>query len=154
MSSTNNIYYLEQNVITNLNKFNDDYALYLRYANNITSLNISQITQLPKLKQTVINNYNNFNQSVTDLSNGLAIFDPNTLQQYDASYNSIQSSYLNILKMRNNLDFLYNEFKKNSTLSSYGDEIISSHINSSLYTTILWSVVATSIIYIVFTKIK
>jgi hypothetical protein len=150
-----NIYYLEKNTIEKLNEFNIYYALYLKNVNNATNDKSEYIKQL---KYNVIYSYKLFDDSVIDLSNELSvlsnIFGQTTQSNYDASFNLILSSYSNILKTRNDLDFLYNELNnelnyENNILITNGNSFYETNI-----TTILWSVVATTIVYIFFTKIK
>jgi hypothetical protein len=140
----------EHELFNSLIHFNKEYIQYL------------DCLTRKKLDNSITCHDNSLNQALTHATNMTTAhnnIDINTLQQINDTtikgYNSIQKDilntyYNNILHLRGDLDNKLNILYQtnNSFLSDYKREF-----DTSVYTGILWTILATSLLYYVFTKV-
>jgi predicted MPP superfamily phosphohydrolase len=147
----------EYYLLADLIDFNKKYANYVQCSKTGDNLTNSQgltCSADDKNIQTVNDAYN----SIMDAQTGsVAKFKDITLtnaitpQQYDASYNYITSTYNNdVLKLRSELDAKMKELYATPDSRIY--EYKASY-DTTMYVTILWTILATSGLYFVFTKL-
>jgi len=93
--------------------------------------------------------YNTLKLYLDDCATKMDATDPNYIA--DTSFNNIIDTSYNLLReKRNDLDMKMKEILGNSQSILYEDQ---NYIDGSVYTTLLWTVLATSLIYYTFTKI-
>ena len=154
---SNNIQYLfnQQNkIINNINQFNIDYTNYLATCDKriispddpTQTLPASCANLLTKLKAKQSAILNDINSFKINLEN----FVPPANYNYDASYNELITKYNKNIKTRNNLDLKLKEiYAADGSIQSE----FKLNMDSSVYASIMWSVLATSLIYYVFVKL-
>lgn len=148
----------ERKLLADLNDFNTKYNRYTLCNNAYInpSTNPQNCSAADMKKDTVVAAYNKLkNTSVIDVSNSLSVFknDPKTISPavYDASYQYIKSTYQNdVLKVRNELDIKMRELY--GIEGSIVDER-QKHYDTTMYIGLLWTILATSGLYFVFTKL-
>lgn len=150
LTSPNNIFALEQDVLTKLNTFNSIYANYL----NCTLARSTISTGCPSTAVTIENvsaTYNDTRAAILKLNAALQSVNTGTPSaKYDATYQNIMSQYEKLIKNRAEIDVKLKELYSTDGSSSnfYDRQYI-----STAYTKILWTVLATTIAYYVFLKI-
>jgi hypothetical protein len=145
------------NILAELADFDIKYAKYI-YCNNATN-NTSSCTDADKNKDTLTNAYNKLvsqgpnGANLINLQNvitSMNVNDKMTKAQYDASLNSLIAKHQNLLAFRRNLDdkmqILYNVDNEN-----YTDNKLK--YDATVYSGIIWTVLASSIVYYMFTKL-
>lgn len=151
---TNNIFALEKDVLTNLNNFNSLYANYvnctLKKSTTTTSCPTSEVSL-----ETVNTAYDATKTSIGSLQTALAALSPTnggpTPTQYDASYNAIMGQYEKMVKTRVEIDAKLRELNNiNGTSSDFYEK----QYISTAYTKILLTVLATTVAYYVFMKLR
>lgn len=148
----------ERKLLADLNDFNTKYNRYTLCNNTYInpSTNPQNCSATDMNKDTVVAAYNKLkNTSIIDVSNNLSVFknDPKTISPavYDASYQYIKSTYQNdVLKIRNELDIKMQELY--GIEGSLTDEH-QKHYDTTMYIGLLWTILATSGLYFVFTKL-
>jgi hypothetical protein len=148
----------ERKLLADLNDFNTKYNRYTLCNNTYInpSTNPQNCSTADMNKDTVVAAYNKLkNTSIIDVSNSLVMFknDPNTISPavYDASYQYIKSTYQNdVVKIRNELDIKMQELY--GIEGSIVDEH-QKHYDTTMYIGLLWTILATSSLYFVFTKL-
>jgi hypothetical protein len=148
----------ERRLLADLNDFNTKYNRYTLCNNHYInpSNNTLNCSDIDMSKNTVVSAYNKLKTtSVVDVSNSLTLFknDPNTISPaiYDASYQYIKNVYQNdVLKIRNELDIKMQELY--GIDGSIVDEH-QKHYDTTMYIGLLWTILATSSLYFLFTKI-
>jgi len=148
----------ERKLLADLNDFNTKYNRYTLCNNTYInpSTNPQNCSAADMNKDTVVAAYNKLkNTSIIDVSNSLVMFknDPNTISPavYDASYQYIKSTYQNdVVKVRNELDIKMQELY--GIEGSIVDEH-KKHYDTTMYIGLLWTILATSSLYFVFTKL-
>lgn len=167
-TGTNNgpytIYQIEKQVVTNTNAYYTLYSTALRCSfktpcgqqiPGITCSNGNSLsgweTELTNTYNRALNTMNIFTSAQTLLNtNGqFGSIAPNN-DVYDASYSNITSNYNNLLHMRSELDLKMKEIKQtnDSVYSMYKNSL-----DSTVYAGILWTVLATSLLYYVFIEL-
>ena len=115
------------------NGSNRDYT-YGKIYNNLLTTNTAGYT-----------NYDDYKQDILDLSAGIGMIRPGGLK--DSSMNYLVNTHTNIKTKRNNLDMKMRELYENE----YNDkQLLYDH---SVYFTLAWTVLATSILYYIFVKL-
>jgi len=177
------IFQLEETVVQKLNNFNNKYVEYLRCNPNIDDssrkLNQTRISSgaAPISINDKLNNppyrnragcptsnvadENTVRTSYEEVSAAITALDAATTyikttsggvsrEVYDMSYNSMLSNHKSILKLRNELDVKMREINRteDSVYSMY-----KANYDSTMYTSILWSVLASSLVYYIFVKL-
>jgi succinate dehydrogenase/fumarate reductase flavoprotein subunit len=162
----NDLFALENQVISDLTDFNKKYTLFLR-CENTNNPNRSKInfvdqpcpTNTISIRQDAINAYNKLTNtsspigSIVQLQNAINKMDSDatTPKQYLQNYHNIMNSYTEIVKKRQSLDAslveLY-EIGDNSS-SFYQKKLV-----STSYTKILLTILATSLTVAVFISIR
>lgn len=151
---TNNIFALEKDVLTNLNNFNSLYANYvnctLKKSTTTTSCPASEVSL-----ETVNTAYDATKNSIASLQTALTALSPSnggpTPAQYDASYNAIMGQYEQMVKNRVEIDTKLRELNNINGASS---EFYEKQYISTAYTKILLTVLATTVAYYVFMKLR
>ena len=152
---TSNIFSLEKDVLTNLNNFNNLYANYVnctlkKSTTNTTSCPSSEVTL-----ETVNYAYDATKNSITALQTALGTLSSSnggpTHTQYDTSYNAIMSQYEEMVKNRIEIDTKLRELNNiNGAYSNFYEKLYI----STAYTKILLTVLATTVAYYVFMKLR
>lgn len=151
-----NVFNKEKDVVDKINTFYKKYHEYLRCINcNLTNntCNTDKCNvineELDKKYQELIDSMNNMDTSL----NGLNINGNRTIpttEDYEKTYNRLKTDHGSILNLRNELDEKLNYI--NNVKNSYSD-IHANQYNSSIYTGILMSILATTMLYYVFIKL-
>ena len=144
----------QTNIINSINKFNIDYTNYLATCDKriispddptlpLPSNCANLLTALQAKQSAILADINSFK---TKLSN----FVPPANYNYDASFNELINMYNKNIKTRNNLDLKLKEiYAADGSIQSE----FKLNMDSSVYASIMWSVLATSLIYYVFVKL-
>ena len=147
-SSLNNIFDYEKQLFSKLQSYNTAYTNYYlcsKYKKNCDIADTSYNVNLQKSEiSTTISNLDNVIKYYGELS------DKKTNGQYDASLNELKNNYQHLLKFRSDIDTQLMELYDNPASISNSHFL---HVNSAVYINLLWTVLATSIIFIVFTKL-
>ena len=177
------IFQLEETVVQKLNNFNSKYVEYLRCNPNIDdsnrkinqtriSMGSAPISINDKLnnppyrnkvgcptsniadENEVTTSYNEANTAINALDAATNYIKTTSggvsREVYDMSYNSMLSNHASILKLRNELDVKMRELNRSED-SVYS--IYKANFDSTMYTSILWSVLASSLVYYIFVKL-
>ena len=147
-------------VFQNINAFNKIYSNYLRCNGstgnaNVKYINTTDCSGTVKLSD-VDDAYNNLNSSIIalhaniakDAASGSKLITP---AQFDASYNAMLVNYRNMKAIQSDLDNKMAELEKSPT-SNYNSS--NNMLNSAIYSNILFTVLATSLLYFTFFKMK
>jgi len=145
------------NILAELADFDIKYAKYI-YCNDATN-NRSSCSDADKNKDTLTSAYNKLvsqgpnGANLINLRNVITTMNVNdkiTKAQYDASLNAMIGQYQNLLAFRRSLDdkmqILYNVDNEN-----YTDNKLK--YDAMVYSGIIWTVLASSIVYYMFTKL-
>jgi hypothetical protein len=152
---TSNIFALEKDVLSNLNNFNSLYANYVnctlkKSTTNTTSCPSSEVTL-----ETVNYAYDATKNSIAALQTALGSLSPTnggpTPSQYDTSYNAIMGQYEQMVKNRVEIDTKLRELNNINGASS---DFYEKQYISTAYTKILLTVLATTVAYYVFMKLR
>lgn len=166
------IYDLEKNLINAINDFYVKYAEYIRCGNvndadgsQDQQYNLSNYHNAGKIatpdgcsstptKSTVDNAQvevkNKANALKTALSNSNGIISSTTMTEFNTAHTNILNQYSNNLKLRNELDLKMKEILKTDD-SFVNDSKL--HYDSTMYASIGWTILATSLVYYVFRKL-
>jgi len=142
---------LEKTLINQLNTFNQQYQRYIHcndiYNNKDCKTDGSEPTvgSLNSLIGEINGTINNISKNNYNI--GGNVISPTT---YQNTYNNINSNYENVLQLRKELDMKVNKLYNpdNSVISDYKNQF-----DSTIYSGILISALATSILYYVFTEL-
>ena len=98
------------------------------------------------------------NNAISSLKQNITYYTSNTNRktnnQYDASLNQLKSDYVNLLQLRSDIDLkLQNLAKNDSSTSTSVTAMTSQTLDATIYANLLWTILATSLVYIVFTKL-
>jgi hypothetical protein len=171
------LYDLENRAINSLNEFNQNYATYLRCTDDLNmydqdqpnynivypnkngcpsglsskQINIDNLTISQNKLIQHIDALNNALTLIKNLDNGV------TQQQYDAKYASIIAKYKEIVDMDKEIkqklkDIDAVNYPRRKKDSPYIEDIYEKY-NASMYSTLMLTVLATSLIYYAFVKI-
>jgi len=143
------IFDLEQDVIAKLNIFNSTYAEFIRCNSTNTYINK---TNCPTSPVNPHQSQLNVNDAIARLSNALQDINHNSDSpvQYDASYNEITNNYKNVQQLRASLDLKMKDLENEDKSLSH---IYQSKTDATVYAGILWTVLASSLVYYVFVKL-
>jgi hypothetical protein len=152
---TSNIFALEKDVLTNLNNFN---SLYANYVNCTLKKSTTNTTSCPSSEvslETVNYAYDATKNSIAALQTALGSLSPTnggpTPSQYDTSYNAIMGQYEQMVKNRVEIDTKLRELNNINGASS---DFYEKQYISTAYTKILLTVLATTVAYYVFMKLR
>jgi len=138
-----NIYSQETKLLSDLTDFNQKYTAYIDCSLSNCSTFSQKKADMEKAYNLVINtDIPNVNSAMP--SGGL------TPAQYDASFASLVATHDNVVKLRNELDVKMKELNHDKN-TKYSD--FKGNYDSAIYTNILVTVLATTIIYFTFTKL-
>jgi hypothetical protein len=148
----NDIFDAEKELAVKINAF---YTAYKNYSKcNSTSSCIttdntgSQIDALITAKNQLNDAIDNINTKIYDFKNGER--DTKTTTDYNSNYKTILETHAINTKLRSELDEKLKTI--NNVKNSYSD-IYANQYNATIYTGILWSILATTMIYYVFVKL-
>jgi len=159
--SKQDIFKLEQDVMEKLNYFNQTYAAYLRCGSTGNS-NQQYIKDCPSVKpsaEDVDNAYNAVTAAATKLNNAMDLKSTSANNStggaknatYETNYNAIMKQYTDLVKKRKDIDNelaeLYNTAE---STSSFYDKMYM----TTMYSKILLTILATSIIYYTIMKLR
>jgi hypothetical protein len=172
---TYTLFDLEKKVIESLNDFNKKYAVYLRCSDGIynvseTNFNVkydnkkgcegessNKQVNTDKVKTA----YNTVMQRADAFNNALSKINMNengiTPAQYEERYSAIVSKYSEIVKLQNDISWKIQDIKavenpnKNKGTSYIHDAV--DKYNATMYSTLMLTVLATSIVYYAFVKL-
>ena len=150
LSSPQDIFALEQTVLSNLNNFNTLYANYI----NCTLGKSTTISSCPSTTvslDSVNTAYQNAATSINTLNSALQSINSGTaVSQYNSNYNEIMDQYDEMIQKRTEIDAKLRQLNNiNGATDFYEKQYI-----STAYTKILWTVLATSVAYYVFMKLR
>lgn len=151
------VFELEQQVVDDLNKFYSTFYNYLR-CTATDNVNLSDNKKMtakelggnyncnnPKTSDNVKNDYTTLQNSIKQLNNALAEIHTSGYKVEDID--KIVKNYNDVLKLRNELDIKMANL--NGLPGTPYAQYKASH-DSTVYASIVWSVLATSLIYYVF----
>jgi hypothetical protein len=138
-----NIYSQESKLLTDLQDFNQKYLDYTSCSSSSCSTLSAKTKAMNDAYDLIINtDIPNLNKNMP--STGLSP------AQYDASYSHLVSTHNNVLLLRNELDVKTKELNMEPN-TKYGD--YKANFDSAIYTNILVTVLATTILYFAFVKL-
>lgn len=151
----------EQQLLNDLNEFNTKYARYVACSDNTLNVNNKlNCTDLELDKKTVIDAYDKIvmitNRTATSgslyaVNNGTATAnDYVTNSEADATFNDITAKHKNIMQLRGELDAKLKELYVTEDSFAYEQNRI---FDGTLYTSLLWTVLATTTLFYVFKKL-
>lgn len=154
MSNIQDLFNQQNNIINSINKFNIDYTNYLSGCDKRIISPDDLTKPLPAYCSTLLDNLkstqSNILNDIYSFQNNLKNFVPPANYNYDASYNELITKYNNNIKTRGSLDLKLKEIY--ATDGSIQSEL-KLNMDTSVYASIMWSVLATSLIYYVFVKL-
>lgn len=151
-TGTNTIYDLEKKMYESLNSFNSSVADYTRCLNTKTTtgkvVTYEECSTKDRIEQTIETKRIDLDRKLTIFFNAYVSIKDSLGDRIDIS--SILDNYKQLLKTRNELDLKMMELNKedNSRFVSY-----KSQYDSTIYNSILVTILATSLIYYIFIKL-
>ncbi len=150
-----NILDLEQQVMNNLNTFNSLYAAYIRCKTGSAETTTvagqpynTGCSQTPAQLTAVQGAYDTLNTSISNLNS--AISKVSSFGDAGANRDNIMAQQAANVQLRNQLDIKMQELlNSDNSISS----IYQKNYDSTIYAGILWTVLASSMIYYVFVKL-
>jgi hypothetical protein len=150
-----NIFDLEKDVITTLNKFNSTYAKFIRCSSS-SSVVIDK-SDCPSELIDPKNAYDDVNAAIQKLSRALAQVNSNvtssgpiTPQKYNETYDKIMRDYGDLTILRADLDLKMKNLERDDESLS---QMYKDKTNATVYASTLWTILASSLIYYVFVKL-
>lgn len=160
LTSPTDVFTLEQIAMTKLNTFNQAYANYLRCGDtnnqnqNYIDKSACKETDKSVYKTTVDSAYEDLSGaliSLDDALNKMGKREGKTPEQYDASYNSMLSTYNDLVKTRQEIDEELAElYNTTDGVNSFYNKMYM----STMYSKILLTILATSLLYYVIMKLR
>lgn len=153
-----NIYNLENDVMQNVDIFQQKYARFLRCSSSHQEIvdNVSPQCDFNKDGIDSLNSsYQNVMYSINAFNVGLKKIDPTnslglTNEEYAQSKTDMNNTYQDILSLRKQLDIklgaLYNEQKN-------GRESSAAQLDSTMYANTLWTILATCLLYYIIVEL-
>ena len=154
----NPIFTDEKNVFSKLQSYNQAYSNYMLCNSNDNETKQQAIKRglcgVSGSNTVLPPDMSDLNNSITSLQSDITYYTSNnnkTNQQYDASLNQLKSDYANLLQLRSQLDLKLQDLTKNdpSSITAMTGQIL----DATIYANLLWTILATSLIYVVFTKL-
>ncbi len=179
-SCTESIYTIEQEIIRKLNTFYDLYATYIRCNNTITGSRQSgsgmysgggyfnhnnynlnrQCNDITVTEDNVRGAYNNVISSIGKLNTAINSINDDEGSSHNSNITTspsplpdideIKQKYSNNLNLRNELDLKMKEILKTDDSFVNQSKL---HYDSTMYASIGWTILATSLLYYVFRKL-
>ena len=157
----NSIFTDEQNVFSKLQSYNQAYSTYMLCNSNDLETKNQAIKKglcgtTPGSNSILSPDSTDLNNAISSLKNDITYYTSNTNHktnnQYDASLNQLKSDYVNLLQLRSDIDLKLQNLAKNDTSTSV--TAMTGHtLDATIYANLLWTILATSLVYIVFTKL-
>lgn len=147
----------EQDVFTKLQDYNTAYLAYdvscnlsiTDTATRTTNKCGTTKTSLEGKGETLQRAYNEYKNLLTNYNTNNCL-NIKTNDQYDASLNALMNNYKNLSNLRSQQDMKLMELYKNTNSMSHETGL---NMDSSVYVNVLWTVLATSIILLIFLKL-
>lgn len=146
----------EQEVFTKLQDYNTAYLAYDLSCNySLTDATKTQNgcettkTSLKGKGEILKTLYNEYKSLLTNYNTDECL-NIKTNDQYDASLNALMNNYKNLSNLRSQQDMKLMELYKNTNSMSHETGL---NVDSSVYVNVLWTVLATSIILLIFLKL-
>ena len=157
----NSIFTDEQNVFSKLQSYNKAYSTYMLCNSNDLETKNQAIKKglcgtTPGSNSILSPDSTDLNNAISSLKNDITYYTSNTNHktnnQYDASLNQLKSDYVNLLQLRSDIDLKLQNLTKTDNSNSV--TAMTGHtLDATIYANLLWTILATSLVYIVFTKL-
>ena len=158
---SNSIFIDEQNVFSKLQSYNKAYSTYMLCNSNDLETKKQAIQKglcgtTPGSNSILSPDSTDLNNAISSLKNDITYYTSNTNHktnnQYDASLNQLKSDYVNLLQLRSDIDLKLQNLTKTDNSNSV--TAMTGHtLDATIYANLLWTILATSLVYIVFTKL-
>ena len=142
MSETPSVMSANNKLLADLNDFNQKYSIYVGCQNETSNCD-SNITKdnVIDAKDLVISDITQVTTAIGNLTQGKSI------DEYDASHNEIINTHRDIMKLRSELDMKLKEIYVTEDSIAYQQKQM---FDGTAYTSLVWTVLATSTLYYVF----
>ena len=147
----------EQQLLNDLNEFNAKYARYVACSDNILNANNKlKCTDIELNKKTVTDAYDKIagdaaSGSLYAVKKGFSdVNDYVTNETAEATFNDINAKHKNIMQLRSELDAKLKELHVTEDSFAYEQNRI---FDGTLYTSLIWTVLATTTLFYVFKKL-
>ena len=145
----------ETRLLDHLNDFNSKYAAYISCKENGIPTGCilqNKENELNTAYTTIVQTNNNVlsGGSLYDLSGSIAVSSGVSESVADASFNDIKAKHREIMRLRSELDAKLKEVYVTDDSFAYEQQRI---FDGTLYTSLLWTVLATSLLYYTFKKL-
>ena len=154
----NPIFTDEKNVFSKLQSYNQAYSNYMLCNSNDNETTQQAIKRglcgVSGSNTILPPDMSDLNNSITSLQSDITYYTSHnnkTNQQYDASLNQLKSDYSNLLQLRSQLDLKLQDLAKNDPSSVTA--MTGQTLDATIYANLLWTILATSMVYVVFTKL-
>jgi len=147
-----NIIELEHEILRQLNDFNMKYANYIRCGDPaIKKKDNSECNKkaMMEKKTDLEKSYSKLSKKISEAQKSIKTLKPLNYK-FDASFNELLKMDAEVLKERRELDQKMGELYKNrNSISS----VYQSQLDSTVYAGMLWTILATSMVYFIFVKL-
>lgn len=118
---------------------------------NIENLIIQETNNLYECLQNPASaSCSNMNANLQKLQNMITSSEFLTNDEYQTEYNNILTQFQQIITLRQDLDMKLRELY---SLNNSAGTIYKTYVDSTVYSNILWTVLATSVVYFIFIKL-
>ena len=153
-SNSNQIFYLEQNLLQNLNNFNIIYANYIRCTNpsilnSNNKLNLSNCPIVPVTESDVQSAHDVVLNYIQNLENAMMKISM-TENSYENNLSNINSTYQQNVQLRAKLDQQLRDLYDTKDNSYYN--MYKTNMDSTMYAGITWVVLASFLVFYIMRK--
>ena len=156
MSSLNDIFDKEKQLMADINDFNKIYSCYLHDASYNTNPNAKKVQQdpacssIPHTSTAVSAAYDKIISDINNLQNGLSVYNGITKSQYDVSFNNIINTYKNIMQNRTDMDTKLAElYGTDNGMNNY----YNNKYSATMFSKIMLTIFVTCLVYYTFRKL-
>ena len=146
-NNRNGVMRAETDLLRSLNIFNQNYSMYVA-CNEKNGANVTENSCASYTKANLLADKNNVNTAIGNVNTALiALNEGKSIGEYDASHNVIGTTHKDIMKLRSELDLKLKE------IYATEDSIAHQHkqmFDGTAYTSLVWTVLATSTLFYVF----
>ena len=152
VSGTFNLFDLEEDVIKKVNIFYIQYAKTLRCTSNNSTIVPSDCGSADTLEKTTAEAYNNAKKAIDIYNTALESVDKTGIDknEYVSNYDYLLTQYKSTLKTRSQLDAKLRDIMKTDD-SKFA--MFQAQYDSIVYSSVLWTILATTLIYYTFIKL-
>ena len=147
-----NIIVIEHDILRQMNDFNMKYANYVRCGDPAIQKSDKRECSkkaMAKKKTDLEKSYTTLSKTIVKAQKSIKTLKPLNYK-FDASFNALLKMDAEVLKERRDLDTKMGELYKNrNSISS----IYQSQLDSTVYAGMLWTILATSMVYFIFVKL-